>query len=147
MANRKGSAEWRGDLKDGTGRLTVGEGVFEGDYTYRSRFEEGEGTNPEELIAAAHAACFSMALSNILATAGHVPTAVRTTAKVELRNVDGAPTLARIELETDGDVPGIDADEFARFAEQAKRECPVSRALASVPEIELAARLGAASGV
>jgi osmotically inducible protein OsmC len=147
MAVRNGSAEWRGDLTGGTGRVTVGDGVFEGEYTYRSRFEEGEGTNPEELIAAAHAACFSMALSNILATAGHVPTSVRTSARVQLRDVDGAPTLARIELETDGDVPGIDEDEFTRFAEQAKRECPISRALAAVPEITVAARLGARSGV
>ncbi|HET6848311.1 MAG TPA: OsmC family peroxiredoxin [Gaiellales bacterium] len=147
MAVRNGSAEWRGDLKDGAGRVTVGDGVFEGDYTYRSRFEDGEGTNPEELIAAAHAACFSMALSNILATAGHMPTSVRTSARVQLRNIDGAPTLARIDLEAEGDVPGVDEAEFTRFAEQAKRDCPISRALASVPEIELTARLRAGSGV
>ncbi len=143
MAVRSGSAEWRGDLKGGTGRVTVGDGVFEGGYTYMSRFEEGDGTNPEELIAAAHAACFSMALSNILATAGHTPTSVRTEARVQLRNVDGAPTLARIDLETDAEVPGIGEDEFQQLAEQAKRDCPISRALAAVPEITLTARLAA----
>ncbi len=143
MAVRNGSAEWRGDLKGGSGRVTVGDGVFEGGYTYMSRFEEGDGTNPEELIAAAHAACFSMALSNILATAGHTPTSVRTGARVQLRNVDGAPTLARIDLETDAEVPGIGEDEFQQLAEQAKRDCPISRALAAVPEITLTARLAA----
>jgi lipoyl-dependent peroxiredoxin len=145
MAVRNGSAEWRGDLKGGTGRLTVGNGVFEGAYTYGSRFEEGEGTNPEELIAAAHAACFSMALSNILATAGHAPSSVRTQARVELRAIEGAPTLARIDLETDGDVPGIDQAQFEQFADQAKRDCPVSRALGGVPEMVVTARLAAAS--
>jgi osmotically inducible protein OsmC len=147
MAVRNGSAEWNGDLKGGTGRLTVGNGVFEGAYTYRSRFEEGEGTNPEELIAASHAACFSMALSNILASAGHTPTSVCTEARVQLRNVDGAPTLARIDLDTEGDVPGIAEDEFDRFAEQAKRDCPISRALGGVPEIVVIARLSAGSPV
>jgi osmotically inducible protein OsmC len=143
MAVRNGSAEWRGDLKGGTGRVTVGNGVFEGGYSYQSRFEEGDGTNPEELIAAAHAACFSMALSNILDGAGHTSTSVTTEARVQLRNVDGAPTLARIDLETDGEVPGIGQEEFQQFAEQAKRDCPVSRALGGVPEIVVTARLAA----
>src|SRR5918999_3944871 len=97
MATRKGSAEWRGDLQGGGGELTVGDGVFEGRYSFASRFEEGDGTNPEELIAAAHAACFTMALSDILAQDGHTPDSVRTEARVHLRNVDGAPTLARID--------------------------------------------------
>ena len=141
MAARTGSAEWRGDLQGGSGTLTVGDGVFEGDYSFASRFEEGEGTNPEELIAAAHAACFSMALSGMLATDGHAPDSVRTTAKVQLRNVDGAPTLARIDLETQGAVPGIDEAAFQSYAEQAKAACPVSRALAGVPEIVLTATL------
>jgi osmotically inducible protein OsmC len=137
MATRSGSAEWQGDLRSGSGTLTVGEGVFEGAYSFASRFEEGEGTNPEELIAAAHAACYSMALSNDLASHGHPPESVRTRARVHLRNVDGAPTIARIELETEGRVPGIDEEHFRHHAEQAKVACPVSRALAGVPEIEL----------
>ena len=141
MATRNGSAEWRGNLPDGSGRLSVGDGVFEGDYSFSSRFEEGEGTNPEELIAAAHAACFSMALSNIMAGEGHEPESVKTTAKVHLRNVDGAPTIARIELDTEGSVPGLDEDGFRTFAETAKADCPVSRALGGVGEIEVNARL------
>jgi osmotically inducible protein OsmC len=141
MATRNGSAEWRGDLQTGSGKLTVGNGVFEGAYSFASRFEEGEGTNPEELIAGAHAACFAMALSNILATDGHPPDSVRTHARVHLRNVDGAPTLAQIELEAEGRVADLDEQEFQRYAEQAKQGCPVSRALAGVPEITLTARL------
>lgn len=141
MATRDGSAQWQGDLKGGAGTLKVGDGVFEGSYSFASRFEEGEGTNPEELIAAAHAACYSMALSGLLAGDGHVPDSVTTTAKVHLRNVDGAPTLAQIDLQTEGAVPGIDAAQFQSYAEQAKAGCPVSRALAGVPEIVLTARL------
>lgn len=141
MATRSGSAEWRGDLQGGGGDLTVGDGVFSGAYTYRSRFEEGEGTNPEELLAAAHASCFSMALANILVEAGHPPDSVRTDARVVLRPVDGAPTIAQIQLRTEGRVPGIDADAFARHAEEAKAGCPVSRALAGVGEISLEATL------
>ena len=141
MPTRTGSAEWLGDLKEGSGRVTVGDGVFEGAYSFASRFEEGEGTNPEELIAAAHAACFSMALSNALAGHGHPPESVRTSARVFLRNVDGAPTIERIELETEGRVPGIDQDHFQVHAEEAKAGCPVSRALAGVSEINLTARL------
>src|SRR3954464_9663625 len=113
MATRNGSAEWRGDLRSGGGNLTVGDGVFTGEYSFSSRFEEGAGTNPEELIAAAHAACFSMALSNILAEHGHAPDSVRTTAKVHLRQTDAGPTIQRIDLETEGQVPDIDQDHFA----------------------------------
>jgi osmotically inducible protein OsmC len=102
MATRNGSEEWKGDLQSGSGDLTVGNGVFEGQYSFASRFEEGEGTNPEELIAAAHAACLAMALSNILAEDGHTPDSVRTRAQVHLRDVDGAPTLARIDMEVGG---------------------------------------------
>ena len=141
MATRNGSAEWRGDLQSGAGSLTVGDGVFTGDYSFASRFEEGEGTNPEELIAAAHAACFSMALSNDLASHGHSIESVRTTARVHLRNVDGAPTIQRIDLDTEGRIEGIDQAHFEDHAEAAKANCPVSRALAGVPEIELTARL------
>jgi osmotically inducible protein OsmC len=141
MATRNGSAEWKGDLQNGSGELTVGNGVFEGNYSFASRFEEGEGTNPEELIAAAHAACLAMALSGILAQDGHTPDAVRTRAQVHLRNVDGAPTLAKIDIEVEGTVPGVSDEEFRAYAERAKRECPVSRALAGVPDIALQARL------
>jgi osmotically inducible protein OsmC len=141
MATREGSAEWRGDLQQGRGQLTVGDGVWQGEYSFASRFEEGEGTNPEELIAAAEAACFSMALSNVLATNGHTPERVATRARVHLRNVDGEPTLARIDLDVEAQVPGIDEQTFQALAEQARSGCPVSRALAGVPEIEMATRL------
>src|SRR5919198_5862825 len=137
MATRNGSAEWRGDLRGGEGDLTVGDGVFKGAYSFSSRFEEGEGTNPEELIAAAHAACFTMALSNILAEHGHGPESVRTRAKVHLRQTDEGPTIQQIELETEGRVAKIDQDHFAEHAEEAKRGCPVSRAPAGVEEMTL----------
>jgi lipoyl-dependent peroxiredoxin len=141
MATRNGSAEWQGDLKGGSGELTVGEGAWRGDYSFASRFEDGDGTNPEELIAAAHAACFSMALAGQLTEHGHAPRSVRTRAQVHLRNVDGQPTIQRIDLETEGDVADIDEDHFREHAEEAKAGCPVSRALAGVEEIELSARL------
>lgn len=143
MAKRNGSAEWRGDLQSGTGTVKVGDRVYEGGYSANSRFGEGESpdTNPEQLIAAAHAACFSMALSNILAEAGHTADSVSTSAKVTLRFVDNAPTITKIDLDTTGSVPGIDAGQFQKFAEDAKAGCPVSRALASVPEITLTAKL------
>jgi lipoyl-dependent peroxiredoxin len=141
MATRNGSAEWRGDLKTGDGDLTVGDGVFKGAYSFSSRFEEGEGTNPEELIAAAHAACFSMSLGNVMAQHGHPAESVRTVAKVHLRQTDAGPAIQQIELETEGRVPGIDQDHFAEHAEEAKKDCPVSRALAGVDEITLTARL------
>ena len=138
---RSGSAIWWGDLQSGKGDLTVGDGVFMGEYSFKSRFEEGEGTNPEELIAAAHAACFAMAFSNILAENGHTPDSIDASARVVLKEVDGAPTLARIELKAEGRVPGIGDDDYQRLADQAKKDCPVSRALASVPEISLEATL------
>ena len=141
MATRNGSAEWRGDLRSGEGELTVGDGVFKGAYSFSSRFEEGEGTNPEELIAAAHAACFTMALANMMAEHGHPADSVRTVAKVHLRQTDAGPTIQQIDLETEGRVPGIDQDHFADHAEGAKQGCPVSRALAGVEEITLTARL------
>ena len=141
MATRNGSAEWRGDLKGGSGTVTVGDGVFEGAYSFSSRFEDGEGTNPEELLGAAHAACFTMALSLILGEDDHPPESLRSQAKVQLRLVDGLPTIARIDLEVEGSVPGIDEDAFRGYAEKAKAGCVVSRALAGVPEIELSARL------
>lgn len=141
MATRNGSAEWKGDLKGGSGTLRVGDGVFEGAYSFSSRFEEGEGTNPEELIGAAHAACFAMALSLILGEDDHPPESIRAEAKVQLRIIDELPTIARIDLEVEGAVPGIDEEAFRGYAEKAKDGCVVSRALAGVPEIELSARL------
>ena len=136
----KGNAEWKGDLKSGTGTFTAGDSIS-GDYSFRSRFEDGPGANPEQLIAAAHAACFSMALSAGLADAGTPVNSVRTDAVVTLRFVDGAPTITSINLTTVGDVPGIDAAAFREAAEGAKAGCPVSRALAGVPEITLEASL------
>lgn len=141
MTDRTGSAQWQGDLQGGKGTLRVGDGVFEGAYSFRSRFEEGTGTNPEQLLAAAHAACFTMALSNILSSAGYVPDSVHTDANVHLRFIDGAPTITRIDLDTHGQVPGVDAGQFEKFAEDAKVNCVVSRALAGVPEIVLRAQL------
>jgi osmotically inducible protein OsmC len=144
MTARNGSAEWHGTLGSGSGTVTVGDGVFEGPYSFTSRFAEGEGTNPEQLIAAAHAACFTMALTSLLGSAGHVPQSLRTSARIQLRNVDGAPTLTRIDLDTEGHVPGIDERQFQEYADEAKASCPVSRALAGIPEIVLTAKLAVA---
>jgi lipoyl-dependent peroxiredoxin len=136
----KGSAEWQGDLKSGAGKFTAGDSI-NGDYSFNSRFEDGPGANPEQLIAAAHAACFSMALSAALGDAGTPVESVETDATVTLRFVDGAPTITSIALSTVGRVPGIDESTFQAAAEDAKRGCPVSRALAGVPEITLQASL------
>jgi lipoyl-dependent peroxiredoxin len=136
----KGSAEWKGDLKGGAGTFTAGDGIS-GDYSFRSRFEDGPGANPEQLIAAAHASCFSMALSAALADAGTPVNSVKTDATVTLRFVDGAPTITAIALTTVGDVPGIDEAAFKEAADGAKAGCPVSRALAGVPDITLEASL------
>ena len=141
MPTRNADATWEGDLKSGKGTMRLAGGAYEGAYSFASRFESGKGTNPEELIAAAHAGCFSMALSNILAGDGHLPESVSTTAKVHLRFVDDAPTIAQIDLVTVGRVPGIDQDQFAGYAEQAKAGCPVSRALAAVGDVTLDAKL------
>lgn len=137
----KGSAEWKGDLKSGSGTLEVGDGIFSGNYSFRSRFEDGDGTNPEQLIGAAHASCFAMALSNALSEAGNPPDSIKAEATVQLRLVDGAPTIAQIDLDIVGEVPGIDEAAFLKQAEEAKQNCPVSRALAGVPEINLNAKL------
>lgn len=115
-------------------------GAYEGDFSFASRFEDTDGTNPEELIAAAHAGCFSMALSNILADAGQTPERVHTTAKVHLEMVDDAPTITRIDLDTEGDVPELDEQEFQEHAETAKANCPVSK-LVQGAEISVSARL------
>jgi lipoyl-dependent peroxiredoxin len=136
----KGSAEWNGGLQTGTGTFTAGDSIG-GGYTFKSRFEDGPGSNPEQLIAAAHAACFSMALSAALERAGTPVESVQTDASVTLRLVDGAPTITNIALVTRGRVPGIDEATFVKAAEGAKANCPVSKALAGVPEITLEASL------
>jgi lipoyl-dependent peroxiredoxin len=137
MTLRESSAIWEGNTTQGKGSMRLGSGAYEGDFSRASRFEDGPGTNPEELIGAAHAGCFSMDLSSILSKAGHVPTRIATTAKVHLEN---GPKITLIELSTVGDVPGIDERTFIEFAEQAKKSCPVSQALATV-EIKLTASL------
>ena len=136
----KGSAQWKGDIPTGAGTFTAGD-TISGGYTYKSRFEDGPGSNPEQLIAAAHAACFSMALASLLAQTGSPPNSVDTDATVTLRPVDGRPTITKIALVTVGRVPGIDEATFGEHASAAKAGCPVSRALAGVPEITLEASL------
>ncbi|RUT98325.1 OsmC family peroxiredoxin [Mesorhizobium sp. USDA-HM6] len=141
MTIRDASAEWQGTLKEGSGRLRLGSGVFEGAYSFPSRFENGPGTNPEELIAAAHAGCFSMALSAILGREGFAPARIRTVAKVHLGATTAGPTITRIELETEASVPGLAANDFERLAQAAKATCLVSRALTGVAAITLHASL------
>ena len=138
MATRNADAVWKGNLKDGEGRVRFG--TFDKPYSFKSRFEDGEGTNPEELIAAAHAGCFTMALSHGLSQAGHEPKEVRTTAKVHLEKTAGGFAIPKIELETVADVPGIDDAAFQKQAEEAKKNCPVSKVLAGA-EISLNAKL------
>ena len=141
MAVQSASAEWNGALKQGAGRMRVGTGAVDGPYTFASRFETGKGTNPEELIGAAHAGCFSMALAAGLERAGHTPTSIRTNAKVHLGATDAGPTITRIDLDVEGVVPGITAAQFQEFADGAKKNCVVSRALAGVQNITLNAAL------
>ena len=140
MPTRNAQAVWEGDLKGGRGSVKLGSGAFEGRYSFSSRFESGTGTNPEELIAAAHAGCFSMALSHGLSQAGFPPRRVQTTAKVHLEKKGDAFAIPRIELETDAEVPGIDERAFQQQAETAKQNCPVSKLLAAA-EITLKAKL------
>lgn len=141
MAIRNASARWAGTLTEGNGVLRTGKGGYEGPFSFSSRFEEGEGTNPEELIGAAHAGCYSMFLSKLLTDAGHPPTSVETSAKVHLDMTDAGPTVTQIELDTVGDVPGMDETEFLKHADAAKTGCPISRLLAPGTEIALTARL------
>jgi len=137
MPARRSSAEWKGTLKDGAGTMKLGSGAYEGPFTFASRFESGRGTNPEELIGAAHAGCFSMFLSALLTGAGFTPTRIATTATVHLG--DG-PTITLIELNTEVTVPGLSEADLQKHAEAAKQGCPVSKALAG-PKITLLARL------
>ena len=140
MAKRTASAVWEGTLKDGKGRVKLGSGAFEGQYSFSSRFEEGTGTNPEELIGAAHAGCFSMALAAGLTRAGFNPTRISTTASVSLGKVGEGFKITSIELNTEAEVPGIEEGAFLEQAETAKKNCPVSQALAGT-EISLNAKL------
>ena len=141
MAARISEAQWEGNLREGRGTLKLGSGALECAYTFASRFEQGQGTNPEELIAAAHASCFSMALSAMLSGAGHTPKRVHTTAKVHIEKVGDGFEITKIELVTEAEIPGIDDATFQQFAQQAKVGCPVSKALAAVPVIALDAKL------
>ncbi len=140
MPVRSSEAVWEGSLREGAGRVKLGSGAFEGPYSFVSRFEQGAGTNPEELIGAAHAGCFSMALAAGLARAGFTPQRIHTTADVHLEKVDDAFRITRVDLATDAEVPGIEEVAFQEQAATAKQNCPVSRALAGV-EIVLEARL------
>ena len=140
MITRHSDAEWLGDVMKDTGTVKLGSGAYNGPYSYKSRFESGTGTNPEELIAAAHAGCFSMALSHALAQAGFTPKRVHTTAKVHLEKVPDGFAIPRIDLDLDADVPGIDEATFREHAEKAKAGCPVSKVLAGA-EITLNAKL------
>jgi osmotically inducible protein OsmC len=140
MATRNASAVWEGDLKSGKGKMRLGSGAFEGSYSFASRFENGTGTNPEELVGAAHAGCFSMAFANGLAGAGHPPTSVATTAKVHLEKGAAGFRISLIELECEAKVPGLDPAKFQELAEAAKKGCPVSN-LYTGAEIRLHAKL------
>jgi len=140
MATRSAEAEWKGNLLQGQGTMKLGSGAFEGKYSFPSRFESGAGTNPEELIGAAHAGCFSMALSAGLGKSGFTPTRIHTTAKVHLEKVGEGFAITKIELTTEAEIPGIDAKTFQEHAEGAKKGCPVSKALAGT-EISLTAKL------
>ena len=135
-----GKAEWNGGLKDGSGSFTAGD-AMSGEFSYKSRFEDGPGANPEQLVAGAHASCFSMALSLVLGEDGITPDSIKTEAKVTLRLLDEGPTITRIDLSTVGQVPGIDEAAFVEAANKAKEGCVISRALAGVPEITLEATL------
>lgn len=130
---RKAEAEWKGDLKTGDGRVKLESGAFDGNYSFHSRFENGRGANPEELVGGAHASCFSMALANSLAQAGHVATSIHTTADVHLGKDDKGFLITHIDLTVDGDVPGLDNQTFQQHVEKTKVGCIVSRALAATP--------------
>jgi lipoyl-dependent peroxiredoxin len=141
MPTRKAEAEWKGNLAEGSGRLKVGSGAFEGPYSFKSRFEEGQSaTNPEELLGAAHAGCFTMALIAQLSRAGIKPTRVHTEARVKLEKVGDAFSITQIELINEAEVPGVDDATFQKYATDAKQHCPLSKALAGT-EIHLNAKL------
>ncbi len=140
MITRKSEAEWSGGLKDGVGRIKFGSGSFEGPYNFSSRFEGGAATNPEELLAASHAGCFSMAFSLFLGMANFTATRIHTTASVKLEQVGGGFDITHINLIMDAEIPGITEGQFQELAKQAKENCPISKALGAVP-IDLTATL------
>jgi osmotically inducible protein OsmC len=140
MVTRTAQAQWRGRVQDGTGEVALGSGAFEGRYSFGSRFEDQAGTNPEELLGAAHASCFSMALSLLLTEAGFTPELIQTSAKVRIEKVQDGFAITRIDLSTEGQAPGLTPEAFSGYADTAKRGCPVSKALAGV-EISLTASL------
>jgi len=140
MAIRTAKARWEGNLQEGKGTMALGSGAYEGAYSFASRFEEGKGTNPEELLGAAHAGCFSMALAAALGKGGFTPQSVNTNAKVHLLKQAEGFAITLIELQTEAQVPGIDNAKFQEIAEGAKKGCPVSKALAAT-EIKLDAKL------
>jgi lipoyl-dependent peroxiredoxin len=141
MPKRRASARWDGSLTEGHGTMRMASGAYEGPYSFQSRFEEGDGTNPEELIAAAHAGCFSMALSGELGKAGHEVESIETEATVHIDKVDDGFAIKRIELSSRVTAPGLNDSDFQQAAEAAKKGCPVSQALAAVETIELDAQL------
>lgn len=143
MAIRKATGVWEGNLKQGKGTVSTESGALDAEYTFASRFEEGTGSNPDELLGAALASCFSMFLANVLDQAGHTSERVATTAHVHLGSKDGAPVISKIELVTEATVPGIDRDTFEEHAQKAKQGCPVSKTLTGT-EITLDATLKAA---
>jgi len=133
---------WDGKLKDGKGKFTAASGAFQGPYTFKTRFEGAPGTNPEELLAAADAACFSMALSGALEKNGTPATSIETTAACTIEMIDGGPKITKMDLTVKGKVPGIDQATFAKLANETKSGCPVSRALAGIPGFSVSATLG-----
>jgi osmotically inducible protein OsmC len=141
MPVRKGRAVWQGGFKEGKGYMETGGGAIRGDYSVDSRFENALGTNPEELIAAAHAGCFSMALALLLGNAGFTPKKIETQAEVSIEPENGGFAIKVITLTVEAEVPGINKDRFKEIAAQAKEGCPVSKALAAVPQINLEAIL------
>ena len=140
MPVRKSEAEWKGGLKDGKGKMRLGSGAFEGKYNFSSRFEEGTGTNPEEMIGAAHAGCFSMQLAHLIKKEGYEPESVKTEASVTIEKVEEGFAITSIHLKNKSKIPGIDEDIFKKLAQSAKENCPVSKALAAT-DISLDAEL------
>ncbi|MDQ3393004.1 MAG: OsmC family protein [Bacteroidota bacterium] len=140
MITRKSNAKWEGGLKGGNGKLELGSKAFSGQYSFQSRFEEGTGTNPEELIAAAHAGCFSMFLSAVLEKEGHEPQSVTTEAQVKMEKIGEGFKITQIVLISSAEVPGISKDDFQKLAEVSKKGCPISQALSAV-DIKLEATL------
>jgi osmotically inducible protein OsmC len=140
MPTRSASAIWEGTLKEGKGKIKLGSGAFEGSYSFASRFEQGAGTNPEELVGGAHAGCFSMALAGNLTQLGYAPKRIETSAQVTIERVGEGFKITRSNLKTEAEVPGIEEKLFLEQAQKAKLNCPVSQALKGV-EISLQAKL------